>query len=125
MEERAFKDWLELHLAGVAGLSEVPPTVAAAAADEGRVAAQHDVEDYPKAPQVAALIIDGGFLAEGLHDLRGHVLCRATLRRQRSQGMREEEISAACIPASAGLNLRQAHGLWGGGGGGVKYVRVT
>lgn len=102
MEERAFKDWLDLYLAGVAGLSKIPPTVTAAAADEGRVAAQHDVEDYSQAPQVAALIVDGGFLAEGLHHLGGHVLCRATLRRQRSHVVSEEETLAACIPASAG-----------------------
>lgn len=93
---------LDLYLAGVAGFSKIPPTVTAAAADEGRIAAQHDVEDYSKAPQVTALIVDGGFLAEGLHDLRGHVLCRATLRRQRSHVMSEKEILAACIPASAG-----------------------
>lgn len=67
------------------GFSKIPPTVSAAAADEGWVAAQHDVEDYSKAPQVTALVVDGGFLAEGLHDLRGHVLRRAALRRQRNR----------------------------------------
>lgn len=65
----------------MAGFSEIPAAVAAAAAHEGRVAAQHDVEDDAQAPQVAALVVDGGFLAEGLHNLRGHVLCRAALRR--------------------------------------------
>lgn len=77
-------DWFNLYLAGVAGFSKIPPTVSTAAADEGRIAAQHDVEDDAEAPQVTALIVDGGFLAEGLHNLRGHVLCRATLRRQRN-----------------------------------------
>lgn len=73
---------LNPYLAGVAGFSKIPATVAATAAYEGRVATQHDVQDHPQAPQVAALVVDGGFLAEGLHDLRGHVLCRATLRGQ-------------------------------------------
>lgn len=67
-------------LAGVAGFPQLPTTVATAAADERRVATQHDVEDDSKAPQVTALVVNCGLLTEGLNHLRGHILCRATLR---------------------------------------------
>lgn len=68
------------HLAGRAGLSAVPAAVAAAVAHEGRVAAKQYVEDDAQAPEVAALVVDAGFLAEGLHHLRGHVLSGTALR---------------------------------------------
>lgn len=63
------------YLACVAWFSHIPATVTAAAAHKGRVAAQQDVKDDPQAPQVTALVIVGGLLTEGLHHLRGHVLC--------------------------------------------------
>lgn len=68
------------HLAGGAGLPAVPAAVAAAVAHEGRVAAEQDVEDDAQAPEVAALVVDTGLLAEGLHYLRGHVLRGAALQ---------------------------------------------
>ena len=63
------------YLACVARFSHIPATVTAAAAHKGRVATQQDVKDDPQAPQVTALVIVGGLLTEGLHHLRGHVLC--------------------------------------------------
>lgn len=63
------------YLAGVTRFSKLPATVPAAAADEGRIAAEHDVEDDSQAPEVAALVIDGSLFAEGLDYLRCHVLC--------------------------------------------------
>lgn len=68
------------HLARVTRLAHLPAAVAAAASHKGRVAAQHDVEDDAQAPQVAALVVDGGLLAERLHHLRGHVLSGAALQ---------------------------------------------
>lgn len=70
------------HLAGRAGLPPVPATVAATVAHEGRVAAEQDVEDDAQAPEVTALVVDAGLLAEGLHHLGGHVLGRAARGKQ-------------------------------------------
>ena len=63
-----------LYLASLAWLPVLPTTVASTAAHERRVATQHDVQDDPQAPQVAALIVDGGFLVERLHHFGRHVL---------------------------------------------------
>lgn len=91
------------HLAGRAGLAAVPAAVAATAAHEGRVATEQDVQDDAQAPQVAALVVDAGLLAEGLHHLRGHVLRRAALRAG------ERRVSRG-FPASRGNGARVTAG---------------
>lgn len=63
------------HLAGVTGFPQFPATATTTAAYERWVAAQHDVQDDSKAPQVTALVINCGLLTEGLNHLRCHVLC--------------------------------------------------
>lgn len=67
-------------MAGVTGLPVLPATVASTAAHEGRIAAQHDVQDDAQAPQVTALIVDGGLLVERLHHLGRHVFSRTALQ---------------------------------------------
>lgn len=72
----------------MAGLPQFPATVAPTAAHEGRVATQHDVEDDAEAPQVAALVVNGGLLAERFHHLWRHVLGGTTLRSEESEPIR-------------------------------------
>lgn len=76
------------YLASVAGLPEFPATVTPTAPHEGRVATQHDVEDDAEAPQVAALVVNGGLLAERFHHLWRHVLGGTTLRDGESKPIR-------------------------------------
>lgn len=71
---------LKCYLAGVTGFSQFPSTVTATSAHEGRITAQHDVEDNPEAPKVAALVVYCSLFTEGLNYFRCHVLCWATLR---------------------------------------------
>lgn len=62
------------YLARLAHLSPVPAAVGATVPGEGGAAAQQDVQDDPQAPEVAALVVEGGLVGEHLHHLGGHVL---------------------------------------------------
>lgn len=68
-------------LAGAAVLAALPATVGAAVAVEGRIAAEQDVHDDAKTPEIAALVVVVGLSDEGLDDLGRHEL-GATHRRQ-------------------------------------------
>ena len=49
---------------------------------KGGLPLSRDVQDDPQAPQVTALVIEGGLIGEHLHHLGGHVLSRTTLERR-------------------------------------------
>lgn len=73
------RGWV-LYLACLTRFSVLPSTVTSTTAHEGRVTAQHDVEDDAQTPQITALIVDCGLLVEGFHNFRRHVFGRSTLR---------------------------------------------
>lgn len=77
------------YLASMTRLAVLPAAVAPTAAHERRIATKHDVQDDTQAPQVAAFIIDGGFLVERLNYLRRHVFGRTTLQRTKKKKKRK------------------------------------
>lgn len=97
-----------MHLASWAGFAAVPAAVTATVAHKGRVAAEQNIEDDAQAPEVTALVVDAGLLAEGLHHFGGHVLRRAALWNGRGEGRQAGELGrrgrgkpkGRCAPAA-------------------------
>lgn len=73
-------------LAGVTGFTLVPTALSSAVAREGRVAAEQDVHDDAKGPEITPLVIGEVTLRvihEGLDDLWSHELSRTDLEKRR------------------------------------------
>lgn len=69
-----------MYLAGRAVLTTLPATVSAALPVERGIAAEQDIHNDSKAPEVAALVVRVGLSDKGLHHLWCHEFSTAHWR---------------------------------------------
>lgn len=100
-----------MYLAGSAVLTTLPATVSATLSVERRIAAEQNIHDDSKAPQVATLVVRVGLSNKGLHHLRRHELStahwRQELRRRQRRAQRAVELYARSQVKVADLHWSQ------------------